>query len=341
VWIRRNAAGQEIARGEGPGGTYDPRTRPWYAPALASDAIVWSDVYSFYTGSGFEPGVSASVRYNDADARTFVLAVDIAPSDLSHFLESLKIGQSGRAMIVDDAGRMIAYPQVQRLLHNAASGPVASRIDEVGDDVAAGAYDHFRIEGPGRRTVRVGARRYLATFAPLKEAGRDWSLLILGPENDFISFVGRNNRTALLMSLAIVVLTALGAAFLVRQGLRADRTTRLMVDRERAIARQRAALDNLAEHADLFDPSQDHPPEALTETAADVTGAQRVSLWYLAEDGGCCAVPTVSIARPRSIPPASKCGGASCHDFSNVSPRGRRSTLSMPPMIRVPPRCAA
>jgi hypothetical protein len=114
-----------------------------------------------------------------------------------------------------------------------------------------------------------------------------------------------------------------------------------MVDRERAIARQRAALDNLAEHADLFDPSQDHPPEALTETAADVTGAQRASLWYLAEDGRLLRCAD-SFHREASVHSSGlEVERRELPDFSSVSPRGRRSTLSMPPATRVPQRCAA
>jgi adenylate cyclase len=107
----------------------------------------------------------------------------------------------------------------------------------------------------------------------------------VAPEKDFISFIGRNSRVGLAMSLVIVGLTAAGAAIVVRQGFRVDRTTRLVRDRERAIARQGAALDHLADQADMFGPSQDNPPDVLTETAADITGARRASLWYLVQDG--------------------------------------------------------
>ena len=141
------------------------------------------------------------------------------------------------------------------------------------------------IEGPGHRTVTVGDNRYLATYTPLKAAGRDWSILIVVPEDDFISFVARNSRTGLEISLVIVALSALGATLLVRQGLRGDRVTRLMLERSRVMGRQGAALDHLADQTDLLDPSSDSPPEVLTETAADLTGAQRASLWYFLRDG--------------------------------------------------------
>jgi class 3 adenylate cyclase len=287
LWVRRNPAGDEIAREEDPSDTFDPRTRPWYQRASISDAMSWTDVYAFYTAD--QPGVTASLRYTGIDGRVFVFGVDITLAELSRFLGSLKIGKTGRAMIIDGDGRMIAHPQLWRILRrggeSGAAGLMTARIDEIGDDVAAGAYDRFRTEGPGHRSVTVGDRRYVATFTPLNAAGRDWSVLIVAPEDDFISFVGRNNRIGLVMSLVIVALAALGATLLVRQGLRGDRVTRLMLERSRVMGRQGAALDHLADQTDLLDPSSDRPPEVLTETAADLTGAQRASLWYFLRDG--------------------------------------------------------
>jgi len=183
-------------------------------------------------------------------------------------------------------GRLIAYPEGTRMLrHGTTSGPVTARVDEIGDDVAAGVYDRFRIEGPGHRTVTIAGERYLATFTPLQAAGRNWAIMIVVPESDFVGFVARNNRTALAMSLVIVALASVLAVLLVRQGLRGDRAARLALQQTRAIARQSEAFEHLANDPDLFDPSQNRLAEALTETAADISGAKRTSLWHLHQDG--------------------------------------------------------
>lgn len=135
--------------------------------------------------------------------------------------------------------------------------------------------------GPGKATVTIDDVRYLATLTSLKTVGRDWSMLIVLPEDDFVGFVARNNRTSLLMSLAIVALAVLMAGLLIRQGLRTDRAARLLHERSRAMGRQGEALDLLADEADLYDPTHPEPPRSLTETAAEITGARRASLWYL------------------------------------------------------------
>jgi adenylate cyclase len=282
VWIRGDADGNEIGRDEDPTDTFDPRTRPWYSWAQTS-GVNWTDVYIFFTAK--EPGVTASTRYHSPEGRDLVVGVDIALADLSRFLAGLKIGEGGRAMIIGDQGQVVAHPRVQSVAQHDSTEPMAARIDEVGDPVATAAYDRFRVDGPGRKTITVDGSRYLTALAPLQTVGRNWSVLTIAPENGFIGFVQRNNRVALAMSLAIVAIAVLMAVLLVRQGFRGDRAARLVRERSRAMARQSEALDLVADEADLFDPAHPEPPEALTETAAEVTGARRASLWYFAPGG--------------------------------------------------------
>jgi adenylate cyclase len=154
----------------------------------------------------------------------------------------------------------------------------APRVDELGDEVLTHAYDRFRIEGAGHRVIEVGGRRYISAVTPITSAGRNWSTMIVVPEDDFVGFVARNNRKALWMSLVIVAVAALLASLLVRQGLRADRGARLLLDRQSAITRQSRAFAALASDASLFDPAQNLPLPALTETLADAAGARRASV---------------------------------------------------------------
>jgi adenylate cyclase len=281
-WIRGDAAGEEIGRDQDPTDTFDPRTRPWYTGALATNGVYWTDVYVFFTAK--EPGVTASTKYRTPEGRDVVVGVDIALAHLSRFLADIKIGEGGRAIIIDNKGHVIAHPQAQTVVQHASADPTTARIDEVGDQAAAGAYDRFRVDGPGRKTITVDGKRYLTGLTPLQTVGRDWSVLIVVPENDFIGFVEHNNRIALVMSLAIVAIAALMAILIVRQGLRGDRAARLVRERSHAMARQSEALDRVADEAELFDPSHPAPPEAVTETAAEVTGSRGASVWYLSPD---------------------------------------------------------
>jgi adenylate cyclase len=283
TWIHRNAAGDETGREEDPTDTYDPRTRPWYEGALADDHLFWTGIYIFFSQRA--PGITASAKYRNQNGRLYLFGVDITLDALSHFLASLGIGRTGRAVIIDDAGQLIAAPQGSAMLREINGELAAPRVDELGDEALTHAYDRFRIEGAGHRVIEVGGLRYISAVTPIKGAGSSWSTMIVVPEDDFIGFVASNNRKALVMSLAIVALAMLLASLLVRQGLRADRNARLLLERQSAIARQSGAFASLASDASLFDPAQSLQSRTLTETLANVTDARRASIWAL-QDGG-------------------------------------------------------
>jgi class 3 adenylate cyclase len=284
TWIHHNAAGEEIGREQDPSDDYDPRTRPWFIGAAETDGVFWTGVYVFFTDQ--KPGLTASVSYRGSDGGLQVLGADIELEDLSHFLASLKIGRTGRAVIIDGVGKLIATPKGSDVVRKDATGAfITADIHELGDPALTAAYDRFRIEGHGRRVIQVGDRRYISAATALPGTGRDWSVLLVVPEDEFVGFVASNNRNALLMSAVVIVIAGLLAALLVRQGLRADRTARLLLDRQRAIDRQSGAFATLAADADLFDPAHNEPPRALTETLAGVTGARRASVWRLTEGG--------------------------------------------------------
>ncbi len=281
-WVHEDAQGREIGRESDPNDDYDPRTRPWYQGALKSDDLFWTGVYVFYTDRA--PGITAAIRYTDPDGKVFVLGVDIALKALSDFLASLRIGRTGRAFIVNGSGHLIAAPSADRLLRQTDNELVAVRVDELGDPVLTAAYDRFRVEGQGHRVVEVDGKQQITMVEKLPAAGNDWSVLIVVPEKEFTGFVAANNRKALLMAMAVVGLAALLAGLLVRQGLRADRAARALLDRTRAIEQQSTAFANLAQEVGLFDPEEGRPPRGLTETLGNVCGARRASVWRLTAD---------------------------------------------------------
>ncbi len=159
-------------------------------------------------------------------------------------------------------------------------------LDELGDPVLTRAFNRFRIEGDGHRQLEVEGRRYISAASSLRSiVGRDWSVLIIALEDDFIGFVAKNNRRALIMSLVIVGLTSLLAVLLVVQGLRADRNAQLVLDRQNQLEAQSHAFSELASQAALFDPEHEEALAKLTEIACEAAGVRRVSLWTRSDGG--------------------------------------------------------
>ena len=112
--IERDETLQEVIRYERPDDTYDPRIRPWFIEASKSSTLIWTDPYIFFTSKN--PGIStASPVYGKNGALAGVVGVDIEISEISDFIATLKIGDNGRAFILNSQGEVIAYPEKDKI----------------------------------------------------------------------------------------------------------------------------------------------------------------------------------------------------------------------------------
>jgi len=282
-WVTRDRAGTVVERHEDPKDDYDARTRGWFTGARKSDDVFWTAPYIFFSERA--PGITAAVRGPEPDPD--VVGVDIRLDALSRFLGGLAIGHTGRAYIVAQTGEMIAGPDPAKIMSLRDGKPVPSRIDDVGDADLTAGWDYFRVNGQGTRIIESNGRRLISIVVPLTGAANDakgWHLLITVPESEFSGFVTANSQNAAMLSLIVVALAAGLGVLLVRQGLRADRADRAVADRSEAVRLQSAAFARMATEAEMFD-AAGTPPEALTETLAEATGARRAGFWRLVEGG--------------------------------------------------------
>jgi len=175
---------------------------------------------------------------------------------------------------------------LEQMVKKSDGGLARVHIEEIADPVLNRAFDRYRVDGPGKRELVVEGRRYINTASSLKSAlGRDWTLLIVVPEEDFVGFVAENNRRGLYMSVAVLGLASLLAGLLVFQGLRADRNAQLVSQRQKQLEAQSRAFSGLASQAALFDSKDESVVATLTETVAGTLSARRISVWQLSTDG--------------------------------------------------------
>jgi len=277
-WIRRDA-GENVLDQQELQDDFDPRTRPWYRGAVSSGNLYWTDVYIFFTER--IPGLTVALPLASADGGiATVYGVDMTLAALSNFLKGIEIGRTGRAMIIDADGRLIASDEPERILRDDNGALTTRRLDELGDVGLTRAFNHLRINGHGHGTIDVDGERiiYAATALPIA-ADKNWSVLIVVPEGEVIGFVAANNRTSLLLSLSIIGIAAMLATLLAREGVRADRNARAAKERQGVVESQSRAFTTLASSAALFNPDDRRGLSALSESLAEVTNARRVSIW--------------------------------------------------------------
>ncbi len=286
TWIRRDIDGKVVDEETSEDDSYDPRNRPWYAGAATSGELIWSQLYIFFSDQ--KPGLTVAIPIMGVDDQLLgVLGLDIELTAFSAFLETLKIGRHGRALIITENGRVAALPEYEKLAKKEGEVFNPIFVEELGDPVLSRAYNRFRINGHGHYDLTVNDQKYLfAAFSLLETIKRDYSVFVIVPQDDFVGFVTRNNRNVLLMSISIVTLAAMMAVWLVVQGLRADRNARLVLERQHELKNQSRAFSELSSKAALFDTEDAESFNRLTEIVTAAIGVRRTSVWHFADGGG-------------------------------------------------------
>ena len=283
TWVRRDSEGKVVATEEVPDDTFDPRARPWYQGAEETKKPFWTDTYLFFTLQ--KPGITFSIPHFDADGKLqSVLGVDIELATLCAFLKQLGIGVSGKALIIDRTGRVVAYPSDNWL---PADKPdvQAPMLDELGDPVLIRAYNRLRIEGYGRKVLDFGDRRIIVSSEPVSMlTGRDWVVLIVVPETDFVGFVTDSGLAALIMSIIVVLIVAGLSGLLAWRNVAAERRISAAATLQSALETRTRTFVELARASGPADGAEAEGLESAAETAAAACAAKRVAVWRLSPD---------------------------------------------------------
>ena len=285
TWIRRDKEGNLVDEETSVDDSYDPRNRPWYSGAVNSRTVYWSDFYIFFTSQSHGITVSVPIM-GKGEELLGVFGLDVELKAISAFLETLKIGQNGKAIIVDEEGYIVAHPQIEKMVKKEGDTYKPIRVEESADPVLKRAYNRFRIDGYGHRDLTVENRPYLSTaFRFPQKIGHDVTVFIFVPEADFVGFVTRNNRAILMMSSSILILAAIMAGLLVFQGLRAERNAQLVLARQYELESQSRAFSELSSKAAVFGAEDTESFKQLTEIVSDAIKLRRTSVWHFDDDG--------------------------------------------------------
>ncbi len=227
-----NETGSELA--EDP---FDPRERPWYRAAAASEDVVWNHPYVFYTSR--MPGITLSCAARTPEGTVkWVVAVDIEIDELSAFLSTMKIGSSGKAFLFNAERQVVAYPDLSVLAHDAgnAEAPRLIQLAELGDPaidaiIGSEAFTALTVakgtaaQGQGT-TFEVHGQRHLSLLAPLRHDDLVWYFGVYVPERDFVGPIltqHRRNRFVMLMVTLLASVVGLFGAQALARPLRALR----------------------------------------------------------------------------------------------------------------------
>jgi signal transduction histidine kinase/DNA-binding response OmpR family regulator len=199
---------------------YAFKTEDWYAKVIKTRNSLWTDVYQWQTAP-YPLSVSISHPVFNAQGQIVgAIAAEQKLSQISNFLSTLKISQSGQAFIIERNGLLIGDTaskepfklvngQPQRLKAIDSPNPLIQATAQY----LSNQFKSFdEIQARQDLSFKLGGDRQFVQVTPWKDAqGLDWLVVVTVPESDFMEQINENTRTTVLLCLAALgVATILG-----------------------------------------------------------------------------------------------------------------------------------
>ncbi len=165
---------------------YDPRPRPWYQDAIKAKGLILSDLL-VYT-SNRQPGITAAYPIFAQDGTVIgVAAANVTTNQISDFLAHLDLGPSGIALMIDESGQVIAYPDISKTLHQDGFKLSLVKAADLEEEKVRDAFAAYHAAPDALIRFKSGGHAHLASFIPFpKEFGKKWQLVAIVLENDFV-----------------------------------------------------------------------------------------------------------------------------------------------------------
>ena len=150
----------------------DPRTRPWYKKAIASNGkAITTEVYTSASGE-LTITISQSVK-NEKNEYIGCVGVDIGLAQLTDFISKISIGNSGYIMLVQDDALIMADPKHPQ--YNSKT------LLEVGVE----AFTEMNKMTSGSHIINLDGKKWKTTMFQFPETG--WKLFIFIEQNEILS----------------------------------------------------------------------------------------------------------------------------------------------------------
>ncbi|MBP5985929.1 MAG: response regulator [Azonexus sp.] len=213
-WITWNK-NREIESVEMRERNYDARERPWFKGAMAlpdDNSVHWTEPYIFFTTK--EPGITAAMRWTDADGSTYVIGHDVRLIDIAEFTTRMKFGSQGKAALFLKEGKLIAPPGDPRFADRPAiNKALLKTADELELPEFATAFQLWQMDPRPTRRLHAFDRpdgRWISLFRPIEGNASGIWLGVIAPESDFVPIASQD-----LLLLGLITLSALALGMIV------------------------------------------------------------------------------------------------------------------------------
>ncbi len=216
----------------------DPPNNPWYEQTKRENHPIWRLVVArFQVNQPTLFTLKCQPFYDQKNKFNGVLVAAVSLSRLGNFLQSLKIGKTGQALIIDRQGLLIAtstgetpfiqgalapenYTSWEKNTKNLDSSQRRLSIlkssnlltKKVGNYLNKSWPDLKEIQEIKQLRIFVDQQTYFVQIVPLQgEKDLDWLTIVVIPEADFMTEIQRNiNWTIFLCGMTLLIAIAIG-----------------------------------------------------------------------------------------------------------------------------------
>ena len=205
---------------------YEPRSRAWYLNAVGERREIWSPVFSDFRTRTLAIALSKPLYRNNGDLLG-VATSSIFLGRIGAFLQTLKVGETGIAFIMEPDGELIASStkdalfsfQDEKLLRLKAGNSASPLMRGVAADILEFFHTHDAEARYFRTTAVAGIQGKVMVSANMQHdsAGINWIVAAAVPSNDYYgSFTGSVYQTLLFGMVAVAITFLLGFLILRR-----------------------------------------------------------------------------------------------------------------------------
>ena len=249
---------------------YDPRKRSWYKKAVESNGnIIITPVYISTNG---QPVISLAKTIMDTNNSVLgCIGLDINLTDLTSFIGSVKVGNTGYCMLVQDDGMILANAKHSEYNFKTLKETNLAAFTEIGKTPDGSIF------------VMLDGKLVKAYIFPLSDLG--WKLVIFVEQNEILSLFYALVRIMVLIGLVMFVLY-FTLAFMAARALKryfarletllgkiaaGDLTDRIKVKRNDEIGRLMTHLNMATEHSHTMLAALREEADKMTAIGSDLS----------------------------------------------------------------------
>lgn len=199
---------------------WEPRTEAWYTEPLKTGKPMWSTIYEWEDKPEILSISSSYPVYNQNKKIIGVLSIDHLLSQISDFLNNLKVSKSGKIFILERNGLLVAS-SASELPYTTVQGK-AQRLNTISSQhpLIKSTAQYLQTKFGSFQDIKAnqeidfnlkGERQFVQVTPWRDKLGIDWLVVVVVPETDFMDQINANNRNTILLCLwALVIATGLG-----------------------------------------------------------------------------------------------------------------------------------